>query len=582
VDKTILQENFSLFGDRPQLLCRDCYQVKAIVPEPFFVHFVQAAKGNHIDISEAAARPLLDLCNEFGFEPLREACERVLHQSQSIPKSSADDLEERVSRQETELEILHGKIAELRGLISVPNSSTYLLEELVSRQGMELETLHSEIALLRQSISQIRETQGQGEFSRLKSSLETDIAVFRRQIELKVVRLRQHFAHYVSDLRTQFTTDQAVRRISQQRDLDLIERRFASVTAEVSNLRTRFDHRLSSLATEGSTLRRELNDHCDWRRRFLNTYQSQFSSLSADVSKLRERLDGEQLYRRGQEYLFGDHDFHKSPVLGLSLLERSASLGHGDAAYCCGRRLPPDQPRLNYFSISARDNNSFGQSAYGRALLYGEGIPKDPSMAARYFKLSADQCNPKGQCYYGRVLYDGLGVPQDYAESARYYTMSADQGSRFGQYNYAWVLKHGDGVQKDVAEALKYYRLSAEQGYDLAQNCLGWIIKKGRAVEQDLDEAARYFKMSADQGYAQGRYNYGMALLNGEGVKTDVAEAAKYLKLAADQGNSCAQYNYGVLLRCGRGVSKDVGEGTRYIRLAADQGNPEARTDLGI
>jgi hypothetical protein len=64
--------------------------------------------------------------------------------------------------------------------------------------------------------------------------------------------------------------------------------------------------------------------------------ESRFASLENEVSVLRQRLESEQLYRQGQEYLFGDHQYEKSALLGLTCLERSASLGHSDAAYCYG------------------------------------------------------------------------------------------------------------------------------------------------------------------------------------------------------------------------------------------------------
>jgi hypothetical protein len=116
--KTLLREKFSLFLNNPDLLGRDSYSVKANVTAEVFRDFLKAAYGKEIDISETNAASLLALCDEFGFEPLRADCDRILQSSHSshpnsnptpalnpnsISISSPHILEERFSREEMDL-----------------------------------------------------------------------------------------------------------------------------------------------------------------------------------------------------------------------------------------------------------------------------------------------------------------------------------------------------------------------------------------------------------------------------------------------------------------------------------------------
>jgi TPR repeat protein len=204
--------------------------------------------------------------------------------------------------------------------------------------------------------------------------------------------------------------------------------------------------------------------------------ESRFASLEKEVSVLRQRLESEQLYRQGQEYLFGDHQYEKSALLGLICLERSASLGHSDAAYCYGTEFSRggNCPRdvsisVKYFKQSANQGNSFGENAYGLAWRNGEGVSQNLVDAAKYFKLSADQGNASGQNSYGVALKNGEGVSRSLVEAAKYYKLSADQGNASGQVNYGAALRDGIGVSQNVVEAAKYFKLSADQGNALGQ-----------------------------------------------------------------------------------------------------------------
>jgi hypothetical protein len=113
VKKTLLIEKFGLFLEKPDLLGRDSYDVQTNVPAQVFSDFLKAAHGTEINISEINAPLLLDLCNEFGFEPLRADCAPFLQPTTNLNPPS-HFLEEQISLQEVELAAVHSEIAELR------------------------------------------------------------------------------------------------------------------------------------------------------------------------------------------------------------------------------------------------------------------------------------------------------------------------------------------------------------------------------------------------------------------------------------------------------------------------------------
>jgi hypothetical protein len=114
------------------------------------------------------------------------------------------------------------------------------------------------------------------------------------------------------------------------------------------------------------------------------------------LSELSRLFEGEQLYRRGCEYLYGTNGYGDqgefvSEGLGLSLVKASAELGHADA-----------------------------QFRYGRCLLFGRGCSMDHAAGREYVRRSADAGNSFGEYQYGNCLRDGCGGAKDAVCGAQY------------------------------------------------------------------------------------------------------------------------------------------------------------------
>jgi hypothetical protein len=211
----------------------------------------------------------------------------------------------------------------------------------------------------------------------------------------------------------------------------------ATVFHEVAVLRKSFSEIRDPLSTRSTTAD-------------LGTFDYRFASLEQEISALRQRLESEQLYRRRQECLFGDHQFGKSTKLGLSYLERS---------------------------LNGRQN---GQNSYGYTLQRDKTVPTNLVEGARYFKLSADQSNLDGLESYGGCLACGDGVPKSVAQALIYYRCYADRGDSDAKFNYALMMRDGILVPKDLIESAWYFKMAADQGGGFSllhyERC-GWGIE---------------------------------------------------------------------------------------------------------
>jgi TPR repeat protein len=193
--------------------------------------------------------------------------------------------------------------------------------------------------------------------------------------------------------------------------------------------------------------------------------------LERELSRIEGIVKSEQLYRQGQQLLFGERDFEKSASEGLLRLKQSAKLGNSTAMLACGLHLEagkvsdPDLAQAgNYFRLAAAAGSSSGQFRLGRCLETGSGVGKNEGEAVQLYKLAADQGNSSAQNSYGFCLQHGIGIAKDEREAVRYYRLSAEQRNGAGQYNYGLCLLDDVGTAANRASAERYFALARAQG----------------------------------------------------------------------------------------------------------------------
>jgi TPR repeat protein len=84
--------------------------------------------------------------------------------------------------------------------------------------------------------------------------------------------------------------------------------------------------------------------------------------------RLEQVVKSEQLYRSGQELLYGEHGVPKDVRLGLLRLRESAGLGHSNAALACGLALEAGkicdqnlEEAVQFYRVCADQGDAFGQ-----------------------------------------------------------------------------------------------------------------------------------------------------------------------------------------------------------------------------
>jgi TPR repeat protein len=246
-------------------------------------------------------------------------------------------------------------------------------------------------------------------------------------------------------------------------------------------------------------------------------------SLSSALSRIESHLrlfESEQRYRRGCEYLFGTNDFgyqgeELSKTLGISMLKKSADLGHTDAQYRLGNCLlfgrgcgQDDQEGARYLGLSANGGNSFAESRFAFCLRTGRGVAKDEVLGFEFAKRSATAGNSSGQSELGVCLQYGSGTAKDLQAAFESYKRSMEQGSSRGQNNYSVCLVNGIGTVANPVAGAAIAKLAADQGHPTAQCSYAFYLEHGTGVVQDRAQAAEYYRRAMEGGHPNGKEGY--------------------------------------------------------------------------
>jgi TPR repeat protein len=191
---------------------------------------------------------------------------------------------------------------------------------------------------------------------------------------------------------------------------------------------------------------------------------------------------------------------------------------------------------------------------------------------------SASSSSPAQQYALGFRYANGDGVPRDPAMAAHYYLKAAEQGYTDAQFALAWSCQSGEGVAKDLALAVSWYQRAAVQGHPAAMGNLGVLFYKGEGVAKDINEAVKWLRLSAEKGTPAAQNNLGNLYASGDGVPKDTNTAFSWYRLAADQGYGHAQGSLGEMYAKGEGVQRDLVAAYMWSNLGAAQGIEHAKT----
>ena len=182
--------------------------------------------------------------------------------------------------------------------------------------------------------------------------------------------------------------------------------------------------------------------------------------------------------------------------------------------------------------VAAADGLPQAQVCYGRMLLDGTGLTKDPVAALKWFRRAASSGDIDAVNMVGRCLDNGWGTTENPTAAAEQYQRAADAGHVWAQYNLGHLYLDGRGVARDFYRAYSYYLRAAEHLHERAMNLVGRCCEEGWGTPRDMEGAARWYQRSAERGYFRGQYNWATVLMK----QGRFDEAALWFERAATAG----------------------------------------------
>ena len=267
----------------------------------------------------------------------------------------------------------------------------------------------------------------------------------------------------------------------------------------------------------------------------------------------------------------------------LSLLPRWAVLAAGAGLLCMGPpatagESPPDIPALKAKAAAGDPDARF---LLGRALLRGEGAPKDLPEALRLLQAAAEAGHAGAMGAYGFMLSRGLGTGKNEAGAIDWLRKSAALGVATSQLNLGIMTLRGMGTPQNTAEGLALIKQAAMAGQAEAMVRLAEAWHFGEpGLAPDPAKAVIWAEQAAAAGNPQGQNLMGMMREHGLGVEKNDSLAAAWYRKSAMQHHAKAQANLGRLLSNGRGVTVDRVEAWFWLRVSAHDGEITARNFL--
>lgn len=231
-----------------------------------------------------------------------------------------------------------------------------------------------------------------------------------------------------------------------------------------------------------------------------------------------------------------------------------------------------------FLEQDARAGDTAAAYALGTLYLNGDGVDRNPAMAAAWFGRAAESGHADAQTRLGDAYRLGIGVPTDIDAALGWYRKASDGGSAAAAFTLARLYRLGDGVRRDYERALKWLNIAAARDYAPAEHDLGQLYHEGIAVARDLQAASDWYIRAARRGHVPAYYDLARLLMDGdEAART---KGLTYLSGAAEAGYAPAQRRLAAALFNGQGVPRDGIAAYKWIALAERSWPAATRADL--
>lgn len=149
-------------------------------------------------------------------------------------------------------------------------------------------------------------------------------------------------------------------------------------------------------------------------------------------------------------------------------------------AYAAYKLGDYDSAREAWLDLAARDNTS---AMLNLASLYaqGQGVARDPSVAAEWLEKAAALGDSRAQFELGLAHEKGIGVERNPRTAADWFRQAAEQGDKEARFNLAVMLAtdYGAGLNESSpeqrAEAIAWLKKAAADGHPDAPGFLATL-----------------------------------------------------------------------------------------------------------
>lgn len=143
----------------------------------------------------------------------------------------------------------------------------------------------------------------------------------------------------------------------------------------------------------------------------------------------------------------------------------------------------------------AEQGSAHAQMQLGRAYEIGEGVPKDPSLAAQWYRKAAEQGYADAQYNLGIMYSEGDGVPKDTDEAQKWFSAAAASIKPPRSWSPAERLQHeidsrGGRLQTSDEYAYRIFLIARNAGNPEAQ---ALIDKLDKTLTKNQTAACRYY-----------------------------------------------------------------------------------------
>jgi len=218
----------------------------------------------------------------------------------------------------------------------------------------------------------------------------------------------------------------------------------------------------------------------------------------------------------------------------------------------------------------------------GARYMTGNGVPRDPVVAARWYEKAAQRGEPDAQNQIGYLYQAGIGVHQDVARALHWYQLSAASGDSSALLNIGTLYFTGTGVKKDVSYAATLFEDAVRKGNGTAAAYLGDIYYFGSLGTVDLALAEKWFETGSRMHDPIAAFNLGSLYSTEPRHPHDFHKAAALLRRSASDGYVPAIHALAVLLINHPTEEHTNSEARSLLETAAAAGEWKSSVVLGI